>query len=239
MIKAILLAAGQSKRMKSENKLIKLYKNKPLINYSLNVLKKSKVNKIIIVLGHQHKEVKKIIKKNKKIIFTYNKNYKKGMASSIKIGLKKITYGYQSFSSDNKREILNIDKFKFIPLICYEIIYSGKINPNKNYYDFILNISEDGWFGKSIGPAQHLSHSIFRSIEEGKNVIRSTNNGVSAFVNPKGQIIKQISEKGYFDVNKIKRVDKTYFAEHGNKIFFYFVIIYTTFIVILKIRENK
>ena len=76
--------------MKSENKLIKLYKNKPLINYSLNVLTKSKANKIIIVLGHQSKEVKKIIKKNKKIIFTYNKNYKKGMASSIKTGLKKV-----------------------------------------------------------------------------------------------------------------------------------------------------
>ena len=90
MIKAILLAAGQSKRMKSENKLIKLYKNKPLINYSLNVLTKSNANKIIIVLGHQSKEVKKIIKKNKKIIFTYNKNYKKGMASSIKMGLKKV-----------------------------------------------------------------------------------------------------------------------------------------------------
>ena len=97
MIKAILLAAGQSKRMKSENKLIKLYKNKPLINYSLNVLKKSKVNKIIIVLGHQHKEVKKIIKKDKKIIFTYNKNYKKGMASSIKIGLKKISKNDKGF----------------------------------------------------------------------------------------------------------------------------------------------
>ena len=97
MIKAILLAAGQSKRMKSENKLIKLYKNKPLINYSLNVLKKSKVNKIIIVLGHQHKEVKKIIKKNKKIIFTYNKNYKQGMASSIKIGLKKISKNDKGF----------------------------------------------------------------------------------------------------------------------------------------------
>ncbi len=97
MIKAILLAAGQSKRMKSENKLIKLYKNKPLINYSLNVLKKSKVNKIIIVLGHQHKEVKKIIKKNKKIIFTYNKNYKQGMASSIKNGLKKISKNDKGF----------------------------------------------------------------------------------------------------------------------------------------------
>ena len=97
MIKAILLAAGQSKRMKSENKLIKLYKNKPLINYSLNVLTKSKVNKIIIVLGHQHKELKKIIKKNKKIIFTYNKNYKKGMASSIKNGLKKISKNDKGF----------------------------------------------------------------------------------------------------------------------------------------------
>ena len=97
MIKAILLAAGQSKRMKSENKLIKLYKNKPLINYSLNILTKSKVNKIILVLGHQHKEVKKIIKKNKKIIFTYNKNYKKGMASSIKIGLKKISKNDKGF----------------------------------------------------------------------------------------------------------------------------------------------
>ena len=97
MIKAILLAAGQSKRMKSENKLIKLYKNKPLINSSLNVLTKSKVNKIIIVLGHQHKELKKIIKKNKKIIFTYNKNYKRGMASSIKTGLKKISKNDKGF----------------------------------------------------------------------------------------------------------------------------------------------
>ena len=97
MIKIILLAAGLSKRMKSENKLIKLYKNKPLINYSLNVLKKSKANKIIIVLGHQYKEVKKIIKKNKKIIFTYNKNYKKGMASSIKMGLKKVSKNDDGF----------------------------------------------------------------------------------------------------------------------------------------------
>ena len=90
MIKAILLAAGQSKRLKSENKLIKLYKKKPLINHSLNALHKSKVNKIIIVLGHQKKELQKIIKRNNKNIFTYNKEYKKGMASSIKAGLRKL-----------------------------------------------------------------------------------------------------------------------------------------------------
>ena len=90
MIKAILLAAGQSKRLKSENKLIKLYKKKPLINHSLNALHKSKVNKIIVVLGHQKKELQKIIKRNNKNIFTYNKEYKKGMASSIKVGLRKV-----------------------------------------------------------------------------------------------------------------------------------------------------
>ena len=91
MIKGILLAAGQSKRLKNENKLIKIFKNKPLINHALNSVKNSKIKKIIIVLGYQFKEVKKKIKKNKKIIFVHNKNYKNGMSSSIKSGLKKIS----------------------------------------------------------------------------------------------------------------------------------------------------
>ena len=60
MIKAILLAAGQSKRLKSENKLIKLYRKEYLINHSLKALLKSKVNKVIIVLGYQRKKIKKI-----------------------------------------------------------------------------------------------------------------------------------------------------------------------------------
>ena len=216
-----------------------IFKENYNINHRLilgiNSINQNKIYNSLIVLNNESE-----------LLYKYNKNKLVPFGEFLpfenffkRVGLKKITQGYQSFSSDNKREIFNIDKLKFIPLICYEIIYSGKINPNKKYYDFILNISEDGWFGKSIGPAQHLSHSIFRSIEEGKNIIRSTNNGVSAFINPKGQIIKQISEKGYFDVDKIKRVNKTYFAKHDNKIFFYFVLIYITFTVILKIRENK
>ena len=97
MINAILLAAGQSKRIKSENKLTNLYKKKPLLSYSLKALHKSKVNKVIIVLGHQQNEVKKIIKKNKKNIFSFNKDFRKGMASSIKVGLKKITKNDKGF----------------------------------------------------------------------------------------------------------------------------------------------
>ena len=91
MIKAILLAAGKSKRLKSENKLIKKFKNKALINHSLQALLKSKVEKIIIVLGYQNKEVRKVIKKNKKNIFVLNKKFRLGMSSSINTGIKKIS----------------------------------------------------------------------------------------------------------------------------------------------------
>jgi molybdenum cofactor cytidylyltransferase len=90
MISAILLAAGESKRIPFENKLIKNFKNKPLINYILKSLVKSKVKKIIVVLGFEHSHIKKIILKSKKIKLINNKNYRKGISSSIKTGLKKI-----------------------------------------------------------------------------------------------------------------------------------------------------
>ena len=125
-----------------------------------------------------------------------------------------------------------------MPLICYEVIYSGKININKKNYDFILNISEDGWFGNSIGPHQHYSHLIFRSIEEGKAAIRSSNNGISAFINPKGQVIDKIltTDRGFIEVKTFKKSDKTIFNSHGNKIFFYFLSIYISLIFFFKTR---
>ena len=138
MIKAILLAAGQSKRLKSENKLTKLYKKTPLINHSLKALQKSKVNKVIIVLGHDHKKVKKIIKKNKKNIFIYNKNFKKGMASSIKVGLRKITRNDKGFiivQSDmpfiKKSDINKIyNSIKLKKFLVYVLKFKNKIgNP--------------------------------------------------------------------------------------------------------------
>ena len=90
MIKGILLAAGQSKRLKNDNKLLKKFKNKELILHSFKSIQKSKINQIIIVLGYQSNEIKKLIKKNKKIKFVFNKKYKYGISSSIKAGLKKI-----------------------------------------------------------------------------------------------------------------------------------------------------
>ena len=156
-------------------------------------------------------------------------------------GFKKITQGYQSFSSASKRDLINVDDTKFLPLICYEIIYSGSLFKNSENYDFIINISEDGWFGESIGIDQHFFHSIFRSIEEGKNVIRSANNGTSAYVDSKGQIIKKIesTQKGVIEIDSYKKGSKTIFSSYGNKIFFYFLIFYITVIFLLKKRERQ
>ncbi len=155
-------------------------------------------------------------------------------------GFKKITQGYQSFSSANERNLINVNDLRFLPLICYEIIYSGSLNKNSENYNFIINISEDGWFGKSIGIDQHFFHSIFRSIEEGKNIIRSANNGISAYIDSKGQIIKKIesTQKGVIEIDTYKEGSKTIFSLLGNKIFFYFLIFYITVIFLLKKRER-
>ena len=158
-----------------------------------------------------------------------------------KFGLKKITRGYGSFSHGDERKIIEINGINFLPLICYEIIYSGRLNQTKSDFDIILNISEDGWFGNSIGPYQHFSHLIFRSIEEGKNSIRSANNGISAFINYKGEIVNEIksTERGVIELKSFKLIKKTFFSSHGNKIFFYFLLIYTSLIFFLKNRENS
>jgi apolipoprotein N-acyltransferase len=147
------------------------------------------------------------------------------------LGFRTITNNYQPYSKGLERKILNlkIDEFNLglLPLICYEIIYSGKLSKSQNF-DYIINISEDGWFGKSIGPKQHFIHSIFRSIESGKYIIRSANNGISAIINPVGAIEKQVKfgETGFIDFTESKTIKNTLFSKYGNKIFIILILLY-------------
>ena len=147
------------------------------------------------------------------------------------IGLKTVTNNYQSFSSGVTRMPLNVKNNKIdlnlLPLICYEIIYSGKLSRDNNF-DYIINISEDGWFGNSIGPKQHFSHNIFRSIESGKYIIRSANNGISAIVNPLGIIEQEVEfgSTGYVELSESKLVKPTTFMLYGNKIFLILILVY-------------
>ena len=146
-------------------------------------------------------------------------------------GLSVITNNYQSFLKGNNRKIIEIKKddftLKILPLICYEIIYSGKIFKNLNF-DLIVNISEDGWFGKSIGPRQHFAHNIFRSVESGKYLLRSSNNGIAAIINPLGIVEQKVEygKSGYVDFKDAKRIQPTLFSKYGNKIFIILILLY-------------
>ncbi len=221
-------------------------------DYSLIFKNYFKENHKIVVGITRYEETKifnsmAVLDNNLKLISVYDKNKLVPFGEYLPFenflknyGFKKITQGYQSFSSANERNLININNLKFLPLICYEIIYSGSLFKDNGNYDFIVNISEDGWFGESIGIDQHFFHSVFRSIEEGKNIIRSANNGVSAYINSKGQIIKKIesTQKGVIEIDTYKKGSKTIFSSFGNKIFFYFLIFYITLIFLLKKRER-
>ena len=155
-------------------------------------------------------------------------------------GMKAITNKYQSYSKGEERDFFEIsyDNFsiKILPLICYEIIYSGKIFKNSNF-DYIVNISEDGWFGKSIGPEQHFTHSIFRAIESGKYVLRSSNNGKTAIINPLGVVENKVdyNKSGYIDLNESRKIKSTLFAGYGNIIFVFIILLY----IFLIFSSNK
>ena len=157
-----------------------------------------------------------------------------------KFGLKKITRGYSSFSAGSQREIIDLgNKFNnklILPLICYEIIYSGKIKNKKQSPDLIVNISEDAWFGKSIGPYQHFSKAIYRSTEEGIFIARSANKGISAFIDPNGRVLKSLNtrESGNIELNFPYFYKSTLFSNYGNKIFFLIIFMYIFLILILK-----
>ena len=151
MISAILLAAGQSKRMDGENKLLKKYKKKHLINHILNNLNKSKISKIIVVLGFQRSKVMKILLKNKKVKCIYNKKYKSGMASSIKAGLKKISQKNTGFL------IIHAD----MPLVSTGIINLFCLGLNKSNKEIFVPINK-----KKIGNPIGFKRSMIKILKK-------------------------------------------------------------------------
>ena len=154
-----------------------------------------------------------------------------------KVGLKKITEGYGSFSRGNSNDIFTLKNLEMLPLICYEIIFPELSQNKKN---LIVNISEDAWFGNTIGPDQHFAKAIFRAVESNVYLIRSANKGFSAFIDNKG-IVKKVlkpNEKGVieFNVPFINNSKKKYKFD-----LIFFILLFTgvsTFIIFKK-NEQK
>ena len=103
------------------------------------------------------------------------------------------------------------------PLICYEIIFPDEITERGERPGWLLNVTNDAWFGTSAGPYQHFHQAQVRAIEQGLPVARAANTGISAVIDPYGRILAEIGlgEKGVLDADLPKVGPTTPFVQFG------------------------
>ncbi len=144
---------------------------------------------------------------------------------------EKISGPYDFSIGEKNRLIETNHKFNFIPAICYEIIFYWKLINNSNFdSELIINITNDIWFGKYLGPYQHLYLTKLRAAEFNKNIIRSSNNGISAIIDSDGKIISNSS------LNKFGNIKGKVNLEHKNNFFlshFYLNIYFFNLLIII------
>ena len=149
--------------------------------------------------------------------------------------LRPVTNLITDISTTQKYKQLNLEGLPpFSALICYEIIFPDQILDRQNKPSFIVLVSNDGWYGDSFGPYQHLSSAKMRAVEEGITIIRSANNGISAVIDPMGHIIAKIplNQKGIQDVYLPSLLSvPTFYASYNFS--FYFLCALICFLVIL------
>jgi apolipoprotein N-acyltransferase len=110
-----------------------------------------------------------------------------------KLGFEQLTKVQGGFIPGKVRRTLDIPNAPHaLPLICYEAIFPGDIASRDDRPGWIVNLTNDGWFGISTGPYQHLQQVRLRAIEEGLPVVRAANDGISAVIDPLGRIVAQL-----------------------------------------------
>ena len=110
------------------------------------------------------------------------------------LGLKKITAGRTDFSAGPGPQTIKVPTLpSFSPLICYEVIFADGVVAAGSRPKWLLNITNDAWFGTSSGPYQHFAMARLRAVEQGLPLIRAANTGISGVVDPFGRVIKQLS----------------------------------------------
>jgi len=119
------------------------------------------------------------------------------------LSFKKITPGRLDYTAgDGPRTIELSGLPPFAPLICYEVIFPGAIVDEHDRPSWILNVTNDAWYGRSSGPYQHFAIARTRAVEEGLPLVRVANNGVSGVVDPVGRVLARIDldTVGYADL---------------------------------------
>jgi len=110
------------------------------------------------------------------------------------------------------------DLSPFAPLICYEVIFPRFAPRETQRPAWLLNISNDSWYGNSAGPRQHLNQARYRAVEEGLPLVRSASSGVSGLVDPYGREVSvlPLEASAALDIPLLKGLDEPFYALYGN-----------------------
>jgi len=136
-----------------------------------------------------------------------------------KIGLEQLTKVQGGFIPGTVRHVLPVPSAPpALPLICYEAIFPGDIAGRDERPGWIVNLTNDGWFGISTGPYQHLEQARMRAIELGLPLVRSANTGISAVVDPMGRTIAKLGLgiEGILDSGLPAAIPPTIYARVGD-----------------------
>jgi len=104
-------------------------------------------------------------------------------------------------------------------LICYEAIFPHELLTGANRPDWLLQVTNDAWFGGWSGPYQHLSQARMRAIEQGLPLVRSANTGVSAMIDARGRVLESLplGTHGFFDTALPAPLPPTLYARSGDR----------------------
>jgi apolipoprotein N-acyltransferase len=123
------------------------------------------------------------------------------------------------FLSGDRRRVMQVQGApNVLPLICYEAIFPGAAVPAGERPGWLVNVTNDGWFGISSGPYQHLQQARVLAIAEGLPLVRAANTGISAVIDPVGRIIKSLplGAEGVLDAALPRALPPTLYARFGN-----------------------
>ncbi len=138
--------------------------------------------------------------------------------------LEKLTAGAVGFTAGDSNVALPIAGVPLVsPLICYEVIFSGQVVPDaedNNRPGWMLNITNDAWYGKSAGPYQHFATARLRAVEEGLPLVRVANTGISGSIDGYGRIRQslQLEQTGIIDVPLPKALSVPLYGRYGPRI---------------------
>ena len=134
--------------------------------------------------------------------------------------IDKLTPGAVDFVSGTGPEVLTIGKVPpFRALVCYEVIFPDEIDAGGERAAWLLNVTNDGWYGISTGPYQHFQAARLRAVEQGLPMVRAANNGISGVVDPVGRVLAQLplDAVGVLDVRLPAPLEApTFYARWGD-----------------------